>query len=88
LAIWGWWSAYDAERPYDIFVSSYQDKDPKRVETLRKDHDELLAFYDFPAKHWPHSRTTNPIDLSFATVRHRTRNANNCLSRKTALAMV
>jgi putative transposase len=86
--VWMAASRADAERAYDRFVSSYQDKYPKAVETLRKDHDELLAFYDFPAKHWAHIRTTNPIESSFATVRHRTRKTKNCLSRKTGLAMV
>ena len=55
---------------------------------LEKDREDLLAFYDFPAAHWQHIRTTNPIESSFATVRHRTRKTKNCLSRKTGLAMV
>ena len=54
---------------------------------LKKDRDELLAFYDFPAEHWQHLRTTNPIESTFATVRHRTTRARNCLSRKTFLGM-
>ena len=48
----------------------------------------LLAFYDFPAEHWKHLRTSNPIESTFATVRHRTIRAKGCLSNKTALAMV
>ena len=48
----------------------------------------LLAFYDFPAEHWKHLRTTNPIESTFATVRHRTIRSKGCLSNKTALAMV
>ena len=55
---------------------------------LKKDRDTLLAFYDFPAEHWKHLRTTNPIESTFATVRHRTVRAKGCLSNKTALAMV
>jgi transposase-like protein len=55
---------------------------------LIKDRDALLAFYDFPAEHWKHLRTTNPIEGSFATVRHRTVRAKGCLSNKTALAMI
>ena len=55
---------------------------------LRKDRDELLAFYDFPAAHWTHIRTTNPIESTFATVRLRTKRARNCGSRETTLAMV
>ena len=55
---------------------------------MKKDHDTLLAFYDFPAEHWKHLRTTNPIESTFATVRHRTIRSKGCLSNKTALAMV
>ena len=53
-----------------------------------KDRDALLAFYDFPAEHWKHLRTTNPIESTFATIRHRTVRAKGCLSNKTALAMI
>jgi putative transposase len=53
-----------------------------------QDRDALLAFYDFPAEHWKHLRTTNPIESTFATVRHRTVRAKGCLSNKTALAMI
>ena len=60
----------------------------KAVECLAKDRDELLAFYDFPAEHWKHLRTTNPIESTFATVRHRTVRSKGCLSNKTALAMI
>jgi transposase-like protein len=60
----------------------------KAVECLIKDRDALLAFYDFPAEHWKHPRTTNPIESSFATVRHRTVRSKGCLSNKTALAMI
>ncbi|WP_256990787.1 transposase, partial [Burkholderia sp. HI2714] len=62
-------------------------KYPKAVEKLSKDHDALLAFYDFPAEHWQHVRTTNPIESTFATVRHRTSRTRNCLSRATFLGM-
>ena len=58
------------------------------VRKLTKDRDVLLTFYDFPAEHWKHIRTTNPIESVFATVRNRTRKTKGCLSRKTALAMV
>jgi transposase-like protein len=60
----------------------------RAVGKLVKDRDELLAFYDFPAEHWKHIRTTNPIESVFATVRNRTRKTKGCLNRKTALAMV
>src|SRR5215211_4695057 len=56
--------------------------------TLTKDRDALLAFYDFPAEHWKHLRTTNVIESSFATIRHRTVRSKGCLSNKTALAMI
>ena len=59
----------------------------KAVAKLVKDRDALLAFYDFPAEHWKHIRTTNPIESTFATVRHRTGKTKGCLSRKTGLAM-
>ena len=77
-----------AQGAFEAFVNSYGAKYPKAVELLEKDREELLAFYDFPAAHWQHIRTTNPIESSFATVRHRTRKTKNCLSRKTGLAMV
>ena len=57
-------------------------------DSLTKDRNALLAFYDFPAEHWKHLRTTNPIESTFATVRHRTIRSKGCLSNKTALAMV
>ena len=60
----------------------------KAVGCLIKDRDALLAFYDFPAEHWKHLRTTNVIESSFATVRHRTVRAKGCLSNNTALAMI
>jgi len=53
-----------------------------------KDRTELLAFYDFPAEHWKHLRSTNPIESTFGTVRHRTIRSKGCLSNKTALAMI
>lgn len=87
-AIWMAESREDAERALDAFVARYQDKYPKAAAALVNDRDELLAFYDFPAAHWAHIRTTNPIESSFATVRHRTRKTKNCLSRRTGLAMV
>ena len=58
------------------------------MECLRKDREELLAFYDFPAEHWVHIRTTNPIESTFATVRLRSKRSKNCGSRDTTLAMV
>ena len=77
-----------AEAAFDAFIESYALKYEKAADCLRKDRDALLAFYDFPAEHWKHLRTTNPIESTFATVRHRTIRSKGCLSNKTALAMV
>src|SRR4051812_32235410 len=71
-----------------FFVETWGVKYDKAVECLIKDRDVLLAFYDFPAEHWKHLRTTNVIESSFATVRHRTVRSKGCLSNKTALAMI
>jgi putative transposase len=71
-----------------LFVETYQVKYERAADCLTKDRDALLAFYDFPAEHWKHLRTTNPIESTFATVRHRTIRSKGCLSNKTALAMV
>ena len=70
------------------FIWRISVKYDKAVECLIKDRDALLAFYDFPAEHWKHLRTTNVIESSFATVRHRTVRSKGCLSNKTALAMI
>jgi putative transposase len=78
----------DAITAFDAFAESYGMKYDKAVDCLTKDRDALLAFYDFPAEHWKHLRTTNPIESTFATVRHRTIRSKGCLSNKTALAMV
>src|SRR3982751_1908942 len=73
---------------FDAFVETYGVKYDKAVACLAKDRDALLAFYDFPAEHWKHLRTTNPIESTFATIRHRTVRSKGCLSNKTALAMI
>ena len=78
----------DAETAFDSFIEGYAVKYDKAAECLRKDRGALLAFYDFPAEHWKHLRTTNPIESTFATVRHRTIRSKGCLSNRTALAMV
>ena len=87
-AIWMAEMKTDADAAFDAFIESYQVKYDKAAECLRKDREALLAFYDFPAEHWKHLRTTNPIESTFATVRHRTIRSKGCLSNKTALAMV
>ena len=78
----------DADKAFDLFIDSYQAKYPKAAECLAKDRDALLAFHDFPAEHWAHIRTSNPIESTFATVRLRTAKTRGCLSRETASTMV
>ena len=78
----------NAWKAYDLFVSAFKDKYPKAVECLVKDRDRLFNFYQFPAVHWIHIRTTNPIESTFATVRNRTRSTKGCGSRTATLAMV
>lgn len=78
----------EANAAFDLFVETYGVKYERAVAKLVKDRDVLLTFYDFPAEHWKHIRTTNPIESVFATVRNRTRKTKGCLNRKTALAMV
>ena len=77
-----------AEAAIDTFAQKYQAKYSKAVECLTKDREPLLAFLDFPAEHWDHLRTANPIESVFATVRHRTVRTKGALSRKTAKLMV
>jgi putative transposase len=86
--IWMAETKKDALAAFDAFVETWGVKYDKAVECLIKDRDALLAFYDFPAEHWKHLRTTNVIESSFATVRHRTVRSKGCLSNKTALAMI
>jgi putative transposase len=77
-----------AEAAVDAFAEKYRAKYGRAVECLAKDRDALLAFYDFPAEHWDHLRTTNPIESVFATVRHRTVRTKGSLSSTTARLMV
>jgi transposase-like protein len=86
--IWMAETKKDALAAFGAFVETWAVKYDKAVECLIKDRDALLAFYDFPAEHWKHLRTTNVIESSFATVRHRTVRSKGCLSNKTALAMI
>ena len=78
----------DAKKAYNRFMVEYGKKWPKATECLKKDEKALFAFYDFPAEHWVHLRTTNPIESTFATVRHRTRQTKGCGSRLATLTMV
>ena len=86
--IWMAETKKDAVVAFEAFAETYEVKYEKAVDCLTKDRDALLAFYDFPAEHWKHLRTTNPIESTFATVRHRTIRSKGCLSNNTALAMV
>jgi transposase-like protein len=86
--IWMAESRVDADQAFALFLGTYEAKYPKATECLAKDRDHLLTFYDFPAEHWLHIRTTNPIESTFATVRLRTTKTRGCVSRAGILAMV
>jgi transposase-like protein len=73
---------------YEHFLSSWHQKYPKAVERLQTDVEELFTFYEFPASHWVHIRTTNPIESTYATVRLRTKKTKGCGSRVATLTMV
>ncbi len=77
-----------ALKAYKRFIKTYEDKYPRAVQCLVKDYDQLFTFYDFPASHWQHIRTTNPIESTFATVRLRTRRTKGCGSSRATLSMV
>ena len=77
-----------ARNAFDTFATTYQDKYPKAVECLQRDREALMTFYSFPAKHWQSLRTTNPIESTFATIRHRTKRTKGCLSRDGMLSMM
>ena len=77
-----------AEAALAVFVEKYGAKHPRAAACLTKDRDRLLAFYDFPAEHWDHLRSSNPIESVFATVRHRTVRTKGALSATTAKLMV
>ena len=86
--IWMAETRADAEKAFDLFAETYQAKYPKATECLTKDRSALLTFYNFPAEHWIHLRTTNPIESIFATVRHRHRRTKGNGSRIACLTMV
>jgi putative transposase len=81
-------SREEAHRAFDSFIVNHEAKYPKAAASLVKDREALLAFYDFPAEHWVHIRTTNPIESTFATVRLRTAKTRGCESRQSMLPMV
>ncbi len=86
--IWMAETKKEANAAFDLFVETDRVKYEKSVAKLVKDRDELLAFYDFPAEHWKHIRSKNPIESVFSAARNRTRKTKGCLSPKNALAMV
>jgi len=87
-AIWMAETRVAAMKAFDVFVSTYTAKYPKAVACLTKDKDQMVAFFDFPAEHWRHLRTSNPIESTFATVRQRTSRTKGSGSRNATLAMV
>ena len=76
------------QKAFDYFLDAYGTKYSKATQCLEKDREDLLKFFDFPAEHWVHIRTPNPIELIFATVRLRTAKTRGCLTRDTMLTMV
>ena len=85
--IWMADSKKEAEKCFDAFIEIYDAKYPKATKCLEKDREILLSFYDFPAEHWRHIRTTNPIESTFATVRLRTAKVRSCFSSITVVTM-
>ena len=86
--IWMAETRAQAERAFDDWIERYEDKYPKATVCLARDREQLLAFYDFPAAHWTHLRTTNVIESAFATIRHRSSRAKGCVTRRTMLSMI
>ena len=87
-AIWMAPGKAEAEKALDAFVAAFTAKYPKAAECIDKDRDKLLTFYDFPAEHWSHIRTTNPIESTFATIRTRHDKTKQNCTRAACLAMV
>lgn len=86
--IWQAATKAEAKNAFDLFIKTYEPKYPKAAACLQKDCEELMAFYDFPAQHWQSIRTSNPIESTFATIRHRTKRSKGCLSRDGMLHMM
>ena len=86
--IWQAETKVDAEKAFDLFIKTYEAKYPKATLCLQKDREELMAFYDFPAKHWQSLRTSNPIESTFGTIRLRTKRSKGCLTRDGMLHMM
>ena len=86
--IWQADTQEEAEKAFDLFLRTYEAKYLKATRCLQKDREELLVFYDFPAQHWQSIRTTNPIESTFGTIRHRTNRSKGCLTRDGMLHMM
>jgi transposase-like protein len=86
--IWQAETQVDAQKAFDLFLKTYEPKYPKAAQCLQKDREELMAFYDFPAQHWQSIRTSNPIESTFGTIRHRTKRSKGCLTRDGMLHMM
>ena len=86
--IWQAATQAEAEKAFDLFIRTYEAKYPKATICLQKDREELMAFYDFPAQHWQSIRTSNLIESTFATIRHRTKRSKGCLTRDGMLHMM
>jgi transposase-like protein len=87
-SIWQAETKENAEKAFDLFIETYDPKYPKATLCLLKDRDELMAFFDFPAQHWQSIRTSNPIESTFGTIRHRTKRSKGCLTRNGMLHMM
>ena len=85
--IWQAETKINAEKAFELFIETYKDKFPTATLSLKKDREELLAFYDSPAKHWQSIGTSNPIESTFGTIRHRTKR-KGCLNREGMLHMM
>ena len=86
--IWQAATREHAEQAFDQFIVTYEARYPKATNCLLKDRQSLMTFYDFPAVHWQHLRTTNPIESTFATIRHRTTRTKGCMTRDSLLHMM
>ena len=86
--IWRAETKAEAEKAFDLVAKMYEPKYPKAAICLQKDREEMMAFYDFPAQHWQSIRTSNRIEFTFGTIRHRTRRSKGCLSRDGMLHMM
>jgi len=78
----------EAEKAFDLFIKTYEPKYPQAALCLQKNHEELMAFYEFPAPHWQSLQTRNPIESTFGTTPHRTKRTKGCLTRDGMVRMM